>query len=156
MLWLLGEYALSLPMDYRQPSEKLLSYSFFIVFCPLLPHLSCAWRQAPGVHTIDIYEGNNKWKKNSVVLLRVGKKCVHDGVPCGGRRRTALKTRSVPLSSTALSSLMNKFFDLFIPQGCLQSCIHLQHKVNINHGVLGSINLTEAEDIKKRWQEYTE
>ena len=51
---------------------------------------------------------------------------------------------------------MNKFFDLFIPQGCLQSCIHLQHKVNINHGVLGSINLTEAEDIKKRWQEYTE
>ena len=140
MPWLLG----TMPRLSRWTIGNQVRRSFLIHFYRVLsssssPLLHLEAVLAPGVHTIDIYEQNNKWKKNSVVLLRVGKKCVHDAVPCGGRR-TALKIGSVPLSSTALSSLMMKFFDLFILQGCLQNCIHLQQKVNINHRVLGSLN----------------
>ena len=139
MPWLLG----TMPRLSRWTIGNQVRRSFLIHFYRVLsssssPLLHLEAVLAPGVHTIDIYEQNNKWKKNSVVLLRVGKKCVHDAVPCGGRR-TALKIGSVPLSSTALSSLMMKFFDLFILQGCLQNCIHLQQKVNINHRVYNSV-----------------
>ena len=141
MLWLLG----NMPRLSQWTIGNQVRSSFLIHFYSILsssssPLLCLEAVLAPGMYTIDIYEGNNKWKKNSVVLLRVGKKCVHDDIPCGGRKLTALKTRSVPLSSVALSSLMNMFIDLFILPGCLQSCIHLQRKVNINHRVLGSIN----------------